>query len=239
MNRPSFFFRLWAAARTGYQMHGVVFPFVVLHRSWVYFYRKIFGAREFSFMGTRHAYVIHPFILDNERAVEVALAREFLSDRKGTILEVGNVLANFMSLPHDVVDKYEKAPGVINEDIIAYAPGKKYDVIVTVSTLEHVGWDETPRTPEKILQAIAHLKSLLADGGELLATMPIDYNSYLDKVIRENQTGFTRVNFLIRISSDNRWREASFDEAIIQKFGTPYTCANAIMVGTYRKTTVS
>lgn len=234
MTRPSIFFRLWAAARTGFQARGIVFPFVVLHRAWVFFRRKNFGVRTFVFAGKTHAYEIHPFILDNERAVEVAVARGFLAGHSGGILEVGNVLANFIGLPHYVVDKYEQAPGVINEDIIAYHPGKKYNAIVTLSTLEHVGWDETPRTPEKILQAIEHLKQLLTDGGELLATMPIGYNSYLDQAIRERRTGFSEVKFLVRTTADNQWREASQDEAMTKQFGQPYSCANAIMVGTFQ-----
>ena len=202
------------------------------HRSWVYFQRKNFGGQTFSLAGKAHKYVIHPFILDNERAVEVALARDFLAGRSGSILEVGNVLANFIALSHEVVDKYEQSPGVINEDIVTYAPGKKYDAIVTLSTLEHVGWDEAPRTPEKLLLAIEHLKSLLAAGGELLATMPIGYNSFLDRIIREKRTGFDEVKFLVRTTADNQWREATPEEAMSKQFGKPYGCANAIMVGT-------
>jgi hypothetical protein len=234
MTRPSLFFRLRAATRTGFQDHGIAFPWVVVHRSGVYFWRKNFGARTFSLSGQSHAYVIHPFVLDNERVVEVALARDFLAGRSGAILEVGNVLGNFLNRPHDVVDKYEKAPGVVNEDVITYQPAKKYAAIVTLSTLEHVGWDETPRTPEKILQAIEHLKQLLAGGGELLATMPLGYNSYLDQILREKRTGFAEVKFLIRTTADNQWREASLEEALAKPFGKPYACANALMVGTFQ-----
>jgi len=98
--------------------------------------------------------------------------------------------------------------------------------------LEHVGWDEAPRTPEKLLLAIEHLKSLLAAGGELLATMPIGYNSFLDRIIREKRTGFDEVKFLVRTTADNQWREATPEEAMSKQFGKPYGCANAIMVGT-------
>jgi hypothetical protein len=28
----------------------------------------------------------------------------------------------FIQFPHEVVDKYERVPGVINEDLVAYAP---------------------------------------------------------------------------------------------------------------------
>ena len=234
MAQPFMLFRASSAIRTGFHLHGIWFPLIVLQRLGLYIARKLFVARTFSLAGKQYYYEVHPFILDNERAVEVAVARQFLTGRSGVILEVGNVLANFMKLPHDVVDKYEVAPGVINEDIITYAPVKKYDAIVTLSTLEHVGWDETPRTPEKILQAIEHLKQLLVDGGELLATMPISYNSYLDQITREKRTGFSEIKFLVRTTANNQWREASIEEAMTKQFGKPYSCANAIMIGIFK-----
>jgi hypothetical protein len=58
------------------------------------------------FAGKNHAYVVHPFILDNERTVEMAIANEFLRGKTGKILEVGNVLANFPRFPHDVAHKF-------------------------------------------------------------------------------------------------------------------------------------
>ena len=236
MAKPSLMFLVRSVTRDGFKIHGICFPFVLLHRTWVYFFRKcLVPPRKFMFAGKSHAYVIHPFILDNERTVEVAIAKEFLHGKTGEILEVGNVLANFSGFQHDVVDKYEKAPGVINEDIVTYAPRKEYDCIVTISTLEHVGWDEQPREPEKILLAINHLKELLAAGGQLLATMPLGYNCFVDQVVRENKTGFSEIRYLLRISADNQWREARLEEVVDAKFGSPFSCANAIMVGYFRK----
>jgi hypothetical protein len=234
MTQPSLIFRALNVIRIGFQFHGIWLPFVLLQRLWVYSIRKLFASQTFVFADKKHCYVIHPFTLNNERTVEIAIATEFICGKSGEILEVGNVLSNYCSFSHDVVDKYELTPGVINEDIVSFAPPKKYDTIVTISTLEHVGWDETPRTPEKILQAIEHLKNLLADGGELLATMPIGYNCYLDQIIREKRTGFAGVKFLVRTTEDNQWREAGLEEAMTKQFGKPYSCANAIMVGTFR-----
>jgi hypothetical protein len=236
MTKPSLMFRVRSVTRAGFGIHGMCFPFVVLSRAWVYFFRKcLIPPRKFVFVGKRYAYVVHPFILNNERTVEVAIANEFLRGHTGEILEVGNVLVNFSGFQHDVVDKYEKAPGVINEDIVTYAPGKKYDYIVTISTLEHVGWDEQPREPEKILRAINHLKELLASGGQLLATMPLGYNRFVDQMVREKQTGFSEIRYLLRISANNQWREARLEEVIDAKFGSPFSCANAIVVGYFRK----
>ena len=235
MTKPPLLFRICNAVRVGFQFHGIWLPFVALHRLWIYTFRKIFASRTFTFAGKRHYYWIHPFTLNNERTVEVALARDFLHDQSASVLEVGNVLANYFSFPRDVVDKYEVAPGVLNEDIVSFSPGKKYDFIVTLSTLEHVGWDETPREPEKIIRAIARLKELLNDHGKLMVTLPLGYNACVDELVRMEKTGFTEVRYLKRTTTTNQWREARLEEVIGSSYDSPFPCANAIFVGYFRK----
>lgn len=231
MSAQSLIFKTKAGFRILYQFHGVWFPFVLLHRVWLYCFRRFFGARSFVFSGQTHRYYLHHYSLDNERIVEVALARDFLHGKHGKTLEVGNVLSHYFSFPHNIVDKYEHAPGVTNEDIVTFSPQEKYDFIVTLSTLEHVGWDEQPRKPEKIEIAINRLKEMLKDGGKMLVTMPLGYNSHVDRLLNDRRTGFSEVRYMLRISSDNQWREASWDEVSRVKYGAPFRCANAIMVG--------
>lgn len=236
MTQPSPMFRVVDALRIGCRFHGPWLPFVILHRLWIYLFRKLFGAPAFVFAGQKYPYLVHPYALDNERTVEIAIAGEFLRDKKTRqILEVGNVLSNYLSFAHDVVDKYEQTPGVINEDIVTFSPGKKYDAIITLSTLEHVGWDETPRQPEKILLAIARLKELLQDGGTLLATMPLGYNPYVDDMARAGKSGFSEVRYMKRTTADNQWREVQLPEVAAARYGSPFPCANAIVVGYFHK----
>ncbi len=45
------------------------------------------------------------------------------------------------------------------KDIVEFVPQDKYDLIISISTLEHVGWDEQPQKPGKLLQAIDHLRA--------------------------------------------------------------------------------
>jgi len=64
--------------------------------------------------------------------------------------------------------------------------GKEAYKIVSISTIEHVGWDETPRDPKKIPLALENLATkCLAPGGEIVVTLPIGYNTYLDKLMME------------------------------------------------------
>ncbi len=226
--------KLAAAIQTQFKYHGWRFPFIAIDRLGTYWYRRWFGAKTFTFQGKTYSYFHHPYVLHVERIVESALVAELLQEyRDRDILEVGNVLWHYFPIHHDVVDKYEKSPNVMNDDIVDYHPSKRYDLIITLSTLEHVGWDEQPKEKDKVLRAIANLKSLLKDGGRLIATVPIAYNPYLDEYIKSGQTGFSEVHFLKRISKDNRWQEASLTEVQGLKFGEPYPCANGLAVGYY------
>jgi len=235
MSSQSFVFKVTNGVRVAYRYHGVWFPFVLCQRSWIYLSRKIFNSRTFVFADTAFHYHIHPYSLDNERTVEVALALDFLRGKSGRGLEVGNVLSYYTPLPHDIVDKYEQSPGVINEDIVTYAPGKKYDWIVTVSTLEHVGFDEQPREPEKIVTAIERLKELLDEQGQMLITMPLGYNPYVDKMFIDSKMDLGEVRFLLRESADNQWRQASLDEVVGARYGAPFPCANAVVVALFSR----
>ena len=107
---------------------------------------KTFGSgRTFLVDGKEFHYFYHFYnnTYGAERCVEIPVVRSMLSAANNEdILEVGNVLKHYYWFPHDVLDKYEKAPGVINQDVVEFAPRKKYSTIVSISTLEHVGFDE-------------------------------------------------------------------------------------------------
>lgn len=137
----------------------------------VIFYEQLFMFcksklnRGFVFQGKKYKYFYHRYnrTWTNERAVEIPIIREIWKENKGKeVLEIGNVLSHYFSVNHDIVDKYEKAKSIINEDVVNLKPSKKYDLIISISTLEHVGFDEEPKEPEKILRAIENLKNLLS-----------------------------------------------------------------------------
>lgn len=147
--------------------------------------------QSFAVGASSFTYFVHPHNTTwrNERAVEIPLALEFLRDRDGNGLEFGNVLSRYgvSSGITTVVDKYERAPGVVNEDIVDFAPNGPFDFIVSISTLEHVGWDERPRTPEKVELAFHRLRSLLAPSGRMFVTTPLGHNEALDAAVLEKR----------------------------------------------------
>src|SRR4051794_26733764 len=75
----------------------------------------------FRLDGRDHPYAVEPYNATwrNERTVEVTLLRDALQrHRGGRVLELGNVMAHYGHVGHDVVDRYEAAPGVHNVDIL-------------------------------------------------------------------------------------------------------------------------
>jgi hypothetical protein len=168
------------------------------------------GRGTFDFDGAPVPYFRHSYNWTwlNERAVEIALARRVLAQRPGArVLEVGNVLAHYLPVRHPVVDKYERAPGVRNVDVTELEPSGDVDLLISVSTLEHVGLDEDVRDPGKPARAIERLTGLLAPGGTLWATLPVGYNPGLDAAVRSGAITFDRLTALRRQPHRNRWRQ--------------------------------
>jgi hypothetical protein len=91
------------------------------------YYRLFKASRTFTFQGEVYRYFYHPYNITwrNERAVEVPIVWKIVNKYVGrNVLEVGNVLSHYFPVHHDVLDKYEKAKGVINEDVVEFSPAK-------------------------------------------------------------------------------------------------------------------
>jgi SAM-dependent methyltransferase len=156
-------------------------------------------------------YFVHPYntTWHNERAVEVPLADAFLAFHgRGSGMELGNVLHHYGRRGDwEVVDKYERSSDVTNVDILDYRPPAPLDFIVSISTLEHVGWDEEPRDAEKALAALGHLRRILAPRGLLFLTVPLGYNPALDAAVADGS--IETVRDLTLVHEGRRWRAST------------------------------
>jgi len=195
--------------------------------------RKILRHNTFLFLGKEYRYFDTVKTWHGERAVEIPIVLEMVKKYQGmNILEIGNVLSHHVKFEHDVLDKYEIAKGVINEDIVDFKSDKKYDLIVSVSTIEHVGWDEKPRDNMKILRAIENLKTIIVSrGGTIIITVPLGYNSALDKLLKDGVIRFSKQYHLIRISKGNEWKEALWEDVQGAKYNVPFPFANGLIIG--------
>jgi SAM-dependent methyltransferase len=164
---------------------------------------------EFSLDGETYPlfHSLHGRTWTTERAVEVPVARRVLSQHAGgRVLEVGNVLSHYGPVEHEVVDKYERGEGVANVDVLDLPPRPEYDLVLTISTLEHVGRDELPRDPARAVAALEHLRRLLRPGGVLFATVPVGYNPELDRALAAGP-------YELRALRARPWREVDPAEA--------------------------
>lgn len=178
--------------------------------------------------------MFHPYgaTLASERIVEVPIALEALRAHAGMrILEVGNVLGHYVERSHTVLDKYEKSDGCINEDILDYHQPQGFDFVVSVSTVEHIGWNDYEREPEKAVLALEHMKRLLAPGGSMLVTIPLGYNQFLDRYLQSDRCIFRKMSFLRRSSLRNQWVQVPAEVAFTAKYGSPYPFANGLAIG--------
>jgi len=211
---------------------------------WVYASTPLVAARRraatFECLGETYRYFTHPYNATwrNERAVEIPIALRFLAHNRGQrVLEVGNVLSYYTSevdawpADYDVVDKYECSPGVQNIDFLSMSPREPYDALLSISTFEHIGWDETPRDPAKVVRALAHLARVVRNRERVLLTFPLGYHPQLDVLAGCDGLGFRQSSALMRVNRRNDWREVSVREALPHRYGERFAGANALFVG--------
>lgn len=198
--------------------------------------RRLAGRkRTFSFRGEQYRYFFHPYNLSwlNERTVEVPIVRsEMERCGSGHMLEIGNVLSHYGAVEHEVLDKYEKAPHVINQDAVDFNPDRRYDLVLSVSTLEHIGQDEEGEESGKAVDALDNITRLLAPGGKLIASVPLGYNPAVDEIVLQGERPFKWLAFMRRISGNNRWEEVDRDSALQAMKEERYPGTNAVAVFT-------
>lgn len=210
---------------------SVQFLLIYLYRLLINNYFYIDGKKIKYFTNTYNA-------VNSERIVEIPFVLSLLHTfpQNKRILEIGNVLNHYAHFEHTVVDKYEKFSGVLNLDIVDFGTNEKFDLIISISTIEHIGFDEEPITPGKSLLAIKKIIALLKPGGMLLITVPLAYNPEIDKILRDNIIPFKEKYFLKRVNFFNRWEESSLGECINLKYGKRFPAANAVALLIYEYT---
>lgn len=234
----------WQSARQALAEKGL-FYVARLAALWACFplwriYYKVFP-RGFTFQSARYEYFLHPYNLtwSNERSVEIPIVWEEVRARRGgRVLEVGNVLSHYFDVGHEIVDKFERGnrgqrgKAVRNDDVAAFRASHPYDLIVSISTLEHVGWDEEPRDPGKIARAIANLCDQLAPGGRLLVTLPLGYNPFLDGLLATGALPFSRCHYLKR-EGLTTWSEAEWPAVASSTYGERWPGTRGLVIGVF------
>lgn len=181
----------------------------------------------------------------NERGAELAVVTDFLARLDAehdadaglaglAILEVGNVCAHYGIWDPvvaeggsvTIVDRYEPAPYVDNIDVFDVTG--TWDVIVAVSTLEHVRWDEPDidRQPGASAEAVELLARSLAPGGRMLVTVPTGHNPPFDQYLRDDVLADRSCTLVRDMVS---WRQTP--EPDFRPYGVTQAWAEAVWIG--------
>lgn len=190
--------------------------------------------KQFQFSGQTYQchYARYNMTWAGERMVEIPIGLGLLRDNPGArILEVGNVLSHYATTSHTIVDKFEKGADVINEDILRYKPDTRFDLIISISTFEHIGFDDDAvgSSGDKIREAVEHCRSLLAPGGRFVMTVPTGYNPDLDQLMREGALRPCDVRTLIR-TGPRDWKEGTLEDALRHPYRSRYPYGNGVLI---------
>lgn len=146
----------------------------------------------------------------SERCVEVALGLWFVRTYNPSVLEIGNVTrAHRGEHDHLTIDLHEERLGwtnYYNEDVFTYEPPKKFDGVLSISSLEHT---DDPR---------AAIIRVLSWSDNVLITIPFGYRS------NDQQCGSSKVImsyrdwlpvpplFMRKTAQGFNWEEVTEDE---------------------------
>ena len=153
----------------------------------------------------------------NEREIEIPIIADYLSKNPAeNILEIGNVLSHyFANVQHDVLDRDEKGDNVINKDIVTYTSKKKYNLIVSISTMEHVGMEGDgvyKLIRGEVEKGFNSVQNLLARKGKFIFTVPLYFNPEMDELIRSGLLSFDETYCMERSMTDHTWTQVDFSE---------------------------
>lgn len=170
---------------------------------------------------------------DNERAVEIPVAQCFLAHHAQSLgggLEIGNVLSHYMRAPWTIVDRYE--PGDhLALDLFDYH--QQHDWIVSISTLEHIRWDEPDqgRHPDGPVRALEHLFGLLRPGGTMLVTTPMGWHPFWDSAILDGRLPVEPVRQCTFVRHGQRWQQTG--QLCHLRYAASTIWAEAVWIGEF------
>ena len=189
----------------------------------------------------------------NERTIEIPLGFYFKDYFKNDIIEIGAVTPYYHNCQHEVYDLYDSYKKCIRKDFSTCDDFYKNKNILSISTVEHIGFDnysnQHGKYPvERWDGGFIILQKIISSCNNYLLTIPIGYNPVLDHKILQSD-----ISHLIckRTNRQNDWEQDLENNinyaygrnnhiALLQKFGYTYNKAifnnaNAICIITNLK----
>lgn len=181
---------------------------------------------------------VYPYLHDGynitrftERAAEIPVAFGLLNNAK-CVMEVGAVLPHYLpNWPencHVCIDLYEQFPYVINADVLTFEPDLLFDLVISISTLDHL------KSADEVRAAVARMKSWAAPGGVVFVTLPANQppevggGAWLDDLILSGDLGM-EVRRMDKVKPDtHEWQEAAVNDTPSRFYNLPTPFANTV-----------
>tara|TARA_B100000029_G_scaffold389840_1_gene386356 strand:+ start:56001 stop:56666 length:666 start_codon:yes stop_codon:yes gene_type:complete len=209
-------------------MRQILAPFIIPHLR-----KSTFEFKKKTLSLTYHR---HGATWSSERALEISIAKFYLDYySEKSVLEIGNVTSQYFDVQHLILDKYEEPEDtklIIDQDIIEFTTEKKFNLIISISTIEHIGFDDDGESREKIPLAILKCRKMLKPDGILIMTVPLGYNPDMDKFIANDSLGWRHATYFRRYAY-LQWSQCNKEEALRGRYGTPFPYGNCIMVAEF------
>lgn len=146
----------------------------------------------------------------NERSVEVPIAKWFVDKFNNEAVEIGAVLCHYGYNKHTIIDLTEKHPNVININALDF--NYKDKNVVSISTIEHMSQREYGNGSNN--DAANLIEKVINESKNYLLEFPVCYNEFLDDFIEKSGYKF---HLLRRISWLNHW-EYTTDKTILDSY---------------------
>jgi hypothetical protein len=163
-------------------------------------------SNHFQFNGGQYSYHDAKYNTSryNERAVEVPIGLDFLTQHSENLLEVGAVLPYYSDTPHTVIDLTDGHEMVTRANVLTYHVETLYSAAISISTLEHVGdgYEDT-------LRSMQYIQYLLEPNAPYLFTIPHGYNANLDKAIQSGNAPVDNVYHMTKVDAIKHiWKQS-------------------------------
>lgn len=173
----------------------------------------------------------------NERTVEVSVALSYYNQALRP-LEVGAVLPHYIpgwpKRKHEVIDLNEQFPAVVNADVLTYEPIGQHDLVLCISTLDHLC------NADEVVTAVKRMKSWVNRGGLLYATIPANQPSkvgggqWLDDLVLSGALDMPMYRMDKTDPENHFWQQVDMSTPP-KLYGHPTTWANTVYLFEWRR----
>ncbi len=118
------------------------------------------------------------------------------------MLEAGNVLSYYYRVRDDIIGRRNESERVINLEIIGFYTTKRYDLVINISTIEHIGFMRTSTCEKRLVttpKTTAGNRAFACSKTGTFVTIPSGYplwsTSYFERILKMSlpvtiETGF-------------------------------------------------